>query len=167
MRMAWTVAFAATALALAVAGCESEDGESGAHSHDAHDSMAGMDGAHGMDGMEPGFESENTTDGGSYFVTIAPPDGAVPFNDFFDLTVAVHSGSDHAELVTDCEVEVTATMPAHGHGMNYEPEVTQGEDGSFVASGMLFHMQGEWVIHVDVTRQGATERAAFAVGCCE
>ena len=56
-------------------------------------------------------------------------------------------------------LEVDATMPAHGHGMNYKAELStisgsgdsvSGSDtgtavgGSYRAQGLLFHMPGEW-----------------------
>lgn len=44
------------------------------------------------------------------------------------------------------ELAVEAVMPAHGHGMNYAPEVIELAPGHFAAEGMLFHMPGEWEI---------------------
>ena len=54
-------------------------------------------------------------------------------------------------------------MPAHQHGMNTKPELTDKGDGKYKVDGMLFHMSGDWVIFVDVTRGEATERASFPV----
>ncbi len=56
-------------------------------------------------------------------------------------------------------VEVGATMPTHGHGMNYKPEITRTNHGAFVTTGWLMHMSGEWEIAVK-TRSG-TEYATF------
>ena len=39
---------------------------------------------------------------------------------------------------------VDASMPAHGHGMNYEPEVSSKKVGRFFAQGFLFQMPGQW-----------------------
>jgi len=54
-------------------------------------------------------------------------------------------------------------MPAHGHGMNTQPEVVAGKEGDYRVDGMLFHMAGEWVITVEVGSQGKMERASFPV----
>ena len=42
------------------------------------------------------------------------------------------------------DIRIDATMPAHGHGMNYLPVVSEVADGRFVADGLLFHMPGDW-----------------------
>ena len=47
-------------------------------------------------------------------------------------------------------VSVAAIMPAHQHGMNYRPTISVGDDGVFVASGMVFHMPGQWRVDVAV-----------------
>jgi len=39
---------------------------------------------------------------------------------------------------------VDATMPEHGHGMNYRPTVTAMGKGRFRADGLLLHMPGRW-----------------------
>lgn len=37
-----------------------------------------------------------------------------------------------------------AVMPAHGHGLNYRPELTETEPGRWRVEGLLFHMAGRW-----------------------
>jgi len=39
---------------------------------------------------------------------------------------------------------VDATMPEHGHGMNYRPTVAAQGRGRFRADGLLLHMPGRW-----------------------
>jgi len=65
-------------------------------------------------------------------------------------------------LLTICEgtqpvkgrIKVEAVMPAHGHGMNYLPKITQVTDGNYVAKGLLFHMPGLWQIAVRLQQEG-------------
>lgn len=45
---------------------------------------------------------------------------------------------------------VDATMPAHRHGMNYKPEVTDLGEGRYRATGLLFHMPGRWEFVVTI-----------------
>jgi hypothetical protein len=52
---------------------------------------------------------------------------------------------------------VDATMPQHGHGMNYRPTVEARGDGRFRASGLLLHMPGRWQLSFAVG--GETLRA--------
>ncbi len=60
-------------------------------------------------------------------------------------------------------VSVDAAMPHHGHGMNVRPKVTRAADGSYLVTGMLFHMPGRWELMFDVTRDGLLERAQTTV----
>lgn len=59
-------------------------------------------------------------------------------------------------LVTVCdeaavnELRVDAIMPAHRHGVNYEPVVTALGQGMFRVDNVLFHMPGAWELQVDV-----------------
>lgn len=56
---------------------------------------------------------------------------------------------------------VDATMPEHGHGMNYRPAVEALGGGRFRASGMLLHMPGHWQLSFAVG--GETLRATLTV----
>lgn len=84
-----------------------------------------------------------------------------------DWTIAVNGidnltpGTQFAVEILLCDapeeteiVEVGATMPAHGHGMNYRPEITRTYHGAFVTSGWLMHMAGNWEIEIK-TRNGS------------
>ena len=59
-----------------------------------------------------------------------------------------------AENIEDTSIVLDATMPAHGHGMNYTPEVTRLHENDsavhFRVDGMVLHMPGEWQWSVDV-----------------
>jgi hypothetical protein len=73
-----------------------------------------------------------------------------------DFTVC-SDGSDQIERLT-----IDAIMPAHKHGMNYQPYITEVEgDHKYRANGLFFHMPGEWRITIDVF--GAASSEQFAV----
>ena len=59
----------------------------------------------------------------------------------FALEVAI-CGADRAPYEGDLAVD--ATMPSHGHGMNYAPKVERRGPGRFRAEGYLLHMPGRW-----------------------
>ena len=48
-------------------------------------------------------------------------------------------------------LKVDAGMPAHKHGMNYQPKVTQTAPGKYTATGLMFHMpgHGQWTFDVE------------------
>ncbi len=60
-------------------------------------------------------------------------------------------------------VRVTATMPAHRHGMNYRPVVTAPQPGRYRAEGLLFHMSGRWEIAFELVDGGRAERLVSGV----
>ena len=55
-------------------------------------------------------------------------------------------------------VTVDGDMPAHGHGMPTEPQVTADlGDGDYLVEGMSFQMGGYWIVDVTVTYEGQTD----------
>jgi hypothetical protein len=60
-------------------------------------------------------------------------------------------------------IVVDATMPAHGHGMNYRPAVAQTGEGAFRATGLMLHMPGEWWLTFDVVQGDRRTRLALNV----
>ena len=55
-------------------------------------------------------------------------------------------------------LSVDATMPAHGHGMNYKAAVREVGEGRYRAEGLLFHMPGRWQLVFDVRTADKGER---------
>ena len=49
---------------------------------------------------------------------------------------------------------VDATMPRHGHGMNYKPSLKRESTGRYRAEGLLFHMPGQWQLSVRIDENG-------------
>ena len=60
-------------------------------------------------------------------------------------------------------LSVGATMPAHKHGMNYQPQLSQTGDGQYKATGFLFHMPGHWKITVSVYSDGTPSHLSMDV----
>ena len=52
------------------------------------------------------------------------------------------------------EIRIDATMPAHGHGMNYRPSAAQTAPGHYKFTGLMLHMSGTWRVTIDLL-QGA------------
>jgi hypothetical protein len=100
---------------------------------------------------------------GSYYVIYTTEPEAIPLNETFDVKVRIFDAVDRFRLLTDVRLDIDGRMPDHRHGMNREPRITRNDDGSFLVTGMLFHMPGYWELHFDITRDGATERAQAEV----
>lgn len=52
------------------------------------------------------------------------------------------------------EIAIDATMPAHGHGMNYRPAAKHAGAGHYRFTGLMLHMPGTWRLTFDLI-QGA------------
>lgn len=176
----------AFALALAsgavVAACDS-DGDAAATGDDDSvggnsdtsddDTVGGMD--HGDDTMAVDSDTMDHDDDtmwdldtsasvmsadGSYMVSYVTTPSPIPHNEHFDVTVTVMGGDDHDQVPTDLTVLLDGNMPAHGHGMNVTPEITDHGDGTWTAEGMLFHMQGHWEMTVSISHMAMEPEAA-------
>jgi hypothetical protein len=60
-------------------------------------------------------------------------------------------------------VQVDATMPAHHHGMNYQPTIEKTGPDHYRADGLMFHMPGRWDLTFELQTQGKTERLTRSI----
>ncbi|MCU0949997.1 MAG: FixH family protein [Burkholderiaceae bacterium] len=72
---------------------------------------------------------------------------AIHVSEFFALEVALCSRDGQPRIST---LRVEATMPEHGHGMNYRASVRPQGPDRFIVEGMLFHMPGAWELRFDI-----------------
>lgn len=59
------------------------------------------------------------------------------------------------------QLKVNAEMPAHGHGMNYQPTIKPLDQGHYQVDNFVFHMMGNWVLTIDVFTKN--EKQSFAI----
>jgi hypothetical protein len=97
-----------------------------------------------------------TIDGKRHVVAWRAP-APLPLAQFFAIDFAV-CARDGGRVDSP---RVDATMPEHGHGMNYRPAVQPRGDGRFRADGLLLHMPGRWQLSIAVG--GETMLAALRV----
>lgn len=95
---------------------------------------------------------------GSYLVEFRTRPPTVPLNEPFTLEVRLFDARRGNAPITDAELAVDAGMPEHRHGMNVVPRSWKTNDGTYLVTGMVFHMPGRWELYFDVTRGGTTER---------
>lgn len=88
-------------------------------------------------------------------VRVEYPEGGPPLNEHFSFVVDLQG---QAGVLVD----VDADMPAHGHGINTDPEFEQLEDGRYRVDGMLLHMPGAWELYFDV-KDGDSEPRRIVV----
>ena len=60
-------------------------------------------------------------------------------------------------------IMIDATMPAHGHGMNYRPAATRTAPGHYRFTGLMLHMPGTWRVTIDLLQGGKRTRLTHEV----
>ena len=76
----------------------------------------------------------------------------------------LHIETAAGEPAAGATVSVNGDMPAHGHGMPTEPQVTADlGDGDYLVEGMSFQMGGYWIVGVTVTFEGQTDLVRFGL----
>lgn len=84
----------------------------------------------------------------------------IPLSHPFSLQVTL---CDPAHSNGPATLQIDARMPAHQHGMNYTPDVTDRGNGVYDITGMLFHMPGLWEIQVTLETDTGTYPYTHAV----
>ncbi len=108
---------------------------------------------------EQSWPASKQSDRGHFTVTVEPATGVIERGKHFSLNLILQPEEDSSPP----QVSVDADMPAHRHGMHTKPELTQTGDLSYRVDGMLFHMAGDWVITIDITRDTETDQVAFPI----
>ncbi|MBI5445638.1 MAG: FixH family protein [Deltaproteobacteria bacterium] len=94
---------------------------------------------------EAGFGKTMVSKGGGFKVGYTSDPEAVPVNKLHSWKLKVETPDGGP--VKDASISVEGTMPAHGHGMPTQPQVTRNfGDGSYLVEGMKFSMPGWWVV---------------------
>jgi len=108
--------------------------------------------------LQEGVASEE-----GHFVGSWSSDPAVPpINMVHQWTL--HIATPEGAPVEGAAITVGGDMPAHGHGMPTQPEVTADlGDGDYRVEGMAFQMGGYWIIDVTVTASGETDLIRFGL----
>ena len=79
----------------------------------------------------------------------------------FDAMIRVCSHDPAAVSLSDITINIDAVMQAHGHGMNYTPDVravsTSEHMAEFRVEGLVLHMPGEWEWQVTIKDRGASQ----------
>jgi hypothetical protein len=76
----------------------------------------------------------------------------------------IHVETPDGQPVEGAAVTIDGDMPAHGHGMPTQPQVTADlGGGDYRVEGMSFQMGGFWVIDVTISAAGQTDRIRFGL----
>ena len=108
---------------------------------------------------EESDESDFQLLGDQYDVLLSPQED-LAVSESFSMVITVCGGQQMATGIS-----IDAVMPAHGHGMNYTPELrplgqvgSTGKDTGFVAQGMILHMPGQWQWQIEIQSDTGKEK---------
>ncbi|MFK8016172.1 MAG: FixH family protein [Gammaproteobacteria bacterium] len=100
------------------------------------------------------------SDSGLYRLVIKPEAGATPIGAFHEWRVTVTDMQGAG--VFPATIALTGGMPAHGHGLPTQPQVTDHlGDGQYRIEGMRFNMAGAWVLDFVVVGPAGRDSASF------
>lgn len=83
----------------------------------------------------------------------------VPLNVPFGASVTVCSKSERIPT----RLTIDATMPAHKHGMNYQPSTVQIDSHRHEVKNLLFHMPGMWRLEITAYENDEPHRFTYDV----
>jgi hypothetical protein len=108
--------------------------------------------------LQSGVTSENGLFRASWVSTPATP----PINAVHEWVLHVETAD--GEPTAGAIITVDGDMPAHGHGMPTQPEVTQDRgNGDYLVEGMEFQMGGYWIVDFTITFDGQTDLVRFGL----
>ena len=144
-------------------------GDSNTSNDDGHNehSHSGDNHGHHQDSIDVGncIALTNTleTESGVQ-IEFAGTDDSIPLNQLFTMNVSVSNVPADAAVTID----IDATMPAHGHGMNTIPTIETAEGSNqFEVSNMILHMPGEWELRILVLYGEVAEQVRTTLDCAE
>ncbi|MGH2393356.1 MAG: FixH family protein, partial [Candidatus Limnocylindria bacterium] len=108
--------------------------------------------------VREGVLSEEALFVGSWISDLAIP----PINVVHEWVL--HIETPEGEAIEGAIVSLNGDMPAHGHGMPTQPQVSADlGGGDYRVEGMSFQMGGYWIIDVMVTAGGQTDLIRFGL----
>jgi len=109
----------------------------------------------------PGAEAwESESEQSGLKSRLEPRGGLVRIGEFQDWILSLRKAD--GVPVSAARIAVNGGMPAHGHGMPTQPQVTEylGQ-GRFLVEGVRFNMSGEWVLLFSLDMPEGRDRVAF------
>ncbi len=104
---------------------------------------------------------QQTSEQGLFNVTLdSQVENAVEINEFLEWILTVESVS--GEAVSPARITVGGGMPAHGHGLPTQPQVSEylGE-GKYLVKGLKFSMNGRWELSFDIQSEDHRDKVVF------
>jgi hypothetical protein len=98
------------------------------------------------------FEASSGASTGDYVVGFTPSLMPITVGKHFSVNFEICALNGNSPPTI---IKIDADMPAHKHGMNYKPTVSQTSTG-YVANGLMFHMPGVWRLTFELANNDST-----------
>jgi len=120
------------------------------HAHKTHESE-----------LDQKYEFTDKTQSGSFLVHLSTADKSpAPIGHYHDWSITL---TDRDSVpITTASIAISGGMPAHGHALPTQPEVSQNlGDGQYLVEGMLFNMSGQWLLRINIAAEGKSDVVDF------
>ncbi len=104
---------------------------------------------------------QKTSDQGQFLVDLITPDSHIGLSEFQTWQLVIRDTGSNLG-VSPVRVVVAGGMPAHGHGLPTQPQVTDHlGDGRYQLEGLMFNMAGSWQLIFEITTSEHSDRIVF------
>lgn len=126
------------------------------HGHSSHDHEEDHS-SHSMD-VDTSLVQESTW--GKFTVTLDHGTDTLPLNAFHTCFIEIRD--KNGDPIDNAMIMVDGGMPAHGHGLPTQPQVTKNlGGGKFLVEGIKFSMPGMWQLKFHIDAEGEKDLVVF------
>lgn len=107
----------------------------------------------------PAIPADVASQDGLFRLSYRPDPGAIPLNTLHAWTL--HLTAADGRPLEGAQISVDGRMPAHGHGLPTQPQVTADlGGGDYRVEGLRFQMNGEWQVDFTIQAGGLSDIAS-------
>lgn len=100
------------------------------------------------------------SENGVFEVTLQSQNQNIEINEYLDWKLIIRTAD--GEPVSPVRVRIGGGMPMHGHGLPTQPQLGKHlGDGAYMLKGLLFSMNGSWVLELDIQSKTLTDSVKF------
>jgi len=104
---------------------------------------------------------QETSEQGNFVVDLIATDAEIKLSEFLSWQLVIRDAYSN-QGVAPVRVVIGGGMPAHGHGLPTQPEVTgHTGDGHYQLEGLMFNMAGQWQLVLQIGTKKILDRVVF------
>lgn len=104
---------------------------------------------------------QSKSEQGNFIVELIAANGKIKLSEFLDWQLVIRDAIS-SQGVAPVRIVVGGGMPAHGHGLPTQPQVTEHlGDGRYQLDGLMFNMAGQWQLIFGINTREHADRVVF------